>query len=166
METPETLPDGRRGLSGLKGFISEVPAEGPVQIGRFGAARHRRPERQLCKFYSAPASRSINVDGCRPSFGPVQSLSIMSILLCFDPCAVEGISAAVFLRTEHSSTPARWQDLLHRFTSTKCVETTPRRQLPRTAPFSTPTGRVWGTSRRLPASERHALGLVTGAPIR
>ena len=77
----------------------------------------------------------------------------MSILLWFDPCAIEGISAAAFLRTEHSSTRAPRQDLLHRFASTKRVETTPRRPLPRTAPFSTPTGRVRGTPRRLPASD-------------
>ncbi|EJK49148.1 hypothetical protein THAOC_32003 [Thalassiosira oceanica] len=38
-----TFPSGRRGLPGLEGVMGEVPAEGPVQIRRSGAARRRRP---------------------------------------------------------------------------------------------------------------------------
>ena len=47
MVTPQTLPDDRQGLCRLKGFMGEVPAEGPVQIRRLGAARRRFPEGNL-----------------------------------------------------------------------------------------------------------------------
>ena len=139
------------------GDARDLPGRPPTVVHprgghRRGACRRSGPDSSIggratpssreaicVNFYSPPASRNINVDGCRPSVGPVQCLSIMSILLWFDPCAVECFAATAFLQNEHSSTPTPRPDLLHLSTSTKRVESVPRRQSTPMTSTNTPT---------------------------